>query len=96
MARLSLDPAEWVVFGGTPGSSSLSQGAAQIKMVKSLVSHPQAKQGPVFMEHDLLLVGLIEPLKLDSQLQASCLASIPITQASTCVTAGWVRSQEEG
>ena len=92
----SLDPQEWVVFGGTPGSSPLGHGATQIKMVKHLVPHPLAKQGPQFMANDYLLVELLQPLSLDSQVQATCLASDSVSQVQTCVTAGWIRSQEEG
>ena len=96
VSRISLDPKEWVVFGGTPGSSPLGQGATQIKMVKNLVGHPLARQGPHFMDKDYLLVELLQPLKLDSQVQASCLASDSISPTQTCLTAGWVRSQTEG
>jgi hypothetical protein len=96
VSQISLDPKEWVVFGGTPGSSPLGQGATQIKMVKNLVGHPLARQGPHFMDKDYLLVELLQPLKLDSQVQASCLASDSISPTQTCLTAGWVRSQTEG
>ena len=66
----------------------LGEAATQIKMEMNLVSHPIAKQGPLFMEKDYLLVELIQPLRLDSQVQASCLASYTISPTQTCITAG--------
>ena len=76
------------MFGGTPGSSPLGQGAAQIKMVKTLVSHPHAKQGQLFMDNDLLLVELLDPLQLTSQIQAACVGSSH--DRTGCVTVGWL------
>jgi len=96
VANISMDTQEWVVFGGTPGSSPLGHSATQIKIVKSLIPHPRAKQGSHLMDNDFLLVELMQPLSLDNKIQATCLATSAISEADNCFSAGWFQAKTDG
>ena len=55
----SLDPLEWVVFGG-PSSSTGGEGGpgTQIKTVKSILPHPSARGNKYTLENNIALIQL--------------------------------------
>jgi len=91
---VSMNPLEWVVFGGPAGYSPRASESAQIKIVKSIISHPNAKQSQHLVTNDIALIEIHEALKLNSLVNAICLASTSIEERQLCVTAGWTSSSE--
>ena len=91
---VSMNPLEWVVFGGPAGYSPRASESAQIKIVKSIISHPNAKQSQHLVTNDIALIEIHEALKLNSLVNAISLTSTGIEERQLCVTAGWTSSSE--
>merc|ERR1711874_567930 len=85
---------EWVVFGGPSGYNPTASESAQIKIVKSIISHPNAKYGQHLVTNDIALIEVHDTLKLNSLVNAICLARNQIEDRQLCVTAGWTSSSE--
>ena len=85
----STNPLEWVVFAGPRARDS-----AQIKIVKSIVSHPLAKHKQHLVSNDVALIELHESMDFNSLVSAICLADTEIGERQLCVTAGWTSSSE--
>ena len=92
----SLNPLEWVVFGGPSGYNPTASESAQIKIVKNIVSHPNAKYGQHLVTNDIALIEVHDALKLNTLVNAICLARNQIEDRQLCVTAGWTSSSEGG
>jgi len=90
----SLNPLEWVVFGGPSGYNPTASESAQIKIVKNIVSHPNAKYGQHLVTNDIALIEVHDALKLNTLVNAICLARNQIEDRQLCVTAGWTSSSE--
>ena len=55
----SLDPLEWVVFGGPSGSTGVEGGpGTQIKTVKNILPHPSARGNKYTLENNIALIQL--------------------------------------
>ena len=91
LANISLNPLEWVVFGGPSGNNPQDK-STQIKIVRNILSHPSTKIGQHLSTYDVSLVQLLEPLELNSLVSPICLASEDITSKQLCVSAGWTSS----
>ena len=92
----SLNPLEWVVFGGPSGYNPTASESAQIKIVKNIISHPSAKYGQHLVTNDIALIEVHDALKLNTLVNAICLARNQIEDRQLCVTAGWTSSSEGG
>lgn len=90
----SLNPLEWVVFAGPSGYSPSASESAQIKLVKSILTHPLARRGRHLVVQDLALVEIHDGLNFNSLVSPLCLAETPIQNRQLCVTAGWTSSSE--
>ena len=90
----SLNPLEWVVFAGPAGYSPTASESAQIKLVKSILTHPLARRGQHLVSQDLALVEIHDGLNFNSLVSPLCLAETPIQTRQLCVTAGWTSSSE--
>jgi len=90
----SLNPLEWVVFGGPAGYNPRASESAQIKIVKNIISHPSAKFSQHLMTHDIALIEIHDTLELNSLVNAICLAESEIKDRQLCVSAGWTSSSE--
>ena len=90
----SLNPLEWVVFAGPSGYSPSASESAQIKLVKSILTHPLARRGRHLVGQDLALVEIHDGLNFNSLVSPLCLAETPIQNRQLCVTAGWTSSSE--
>ena len=90
----SLNPLEWVVFAGPSGYSPSASESAQIKLVKSILTHPLARRGRHLVGQDLALVEIHDGLNFNSLVSPLCLAETPIQSRQLCVTAGWTSSSE--
>merc|ERR1719330_2291331 len=93
----NMDPLEWVLFGGPSGyNPSSTDQATQIRTVKKVVPHPLSRRGLHLTSHNIALVELQEPLALNQQVNAICLAEEDIQTRQLCVTAGWTSGEQEG
>ena len=90
----SLNPLEWVVFAGPSGYSPSASESAQIKLVKTIVTHPGARRGQHLVTSDLALVQIHDGLTFNSLVSPLCLAEEKIQPRQLCVTAGWTSSSE--
>ena len=88
LASASLDPINWVLFGG-PAGGSLAVNGTQIKTVQDIVSHPQTRRSQHLFSNDLALVRLQEPLEFNDEVSSICVASKAPEADQLCVTAGW-------
>ena len=83
------------MFGGPAGYNPLASESAQIKIVKNIISHPNAKYSQHLVTNDIALIEIHETLELNTLVNAICLAQSEIKERQLCVTAGW-RSSSEG
>ena len=92
--RDSLNPLEWVVFAGPSGYNPSASESAQIKLVKTILGHPESRRGQHLVTSDLALVEIHDGLSFNSLVSPLCLAAAPIQERQLCVTAGWTSSSE--
>ena len=95
LASASLDPVNWVLFGG-PAGGNLGVNGTQIKTVRDIVSHPQNRRSQHLFSNDLALVRLEEPLEFNEEVSSICVASKIPDSDQLCVTAGWTAGEEAG
>ena len=90
----TVNPLEWVVFAGPSGFSATASESAQIKLVKSIVSHPGARRTQHLVDWDLAMVEIHDGLYFDSLVSPLCLAETGVQERQLCVTAGWTSSSQ--
>ena len=56
----SLNPLEWVVFGGPAGYNPRASESAQIKIIKNIISHPNVKYSQHLVTNDIVLIEVHE------------------------------------
>ena len=95
LASASLDPVNWVLFGG-PAGGNLDVNGTQIKTVRDIVSHPQNRRSQHLFSNDLALVRLEDPLEFNDEVSSICVASKIPDSDQLCVTAGWTAGEEAG
>ena len=64
--RDSLNPLEWVVFAGPSGYNPSASESAQIKLVKTILGHPESRRGQHLVTSDLALVEIHDGLSFNS------------------------------
>ncbi|KAK4879292.1 hypothetical protein RN001_007438 [Aquatica leii] len=81
---------EWSLYaGGTNFSVNTDNSTTQIRLVASLIPHPQVKFVEFVYTNDIVLVELESPLTLGPNVSAICLPNNEIEPRQLCVTAGW-------
>ena len=89
-----INPLEWVVFAGPSGYDPSASESAQIKLVKTILSHPLARRTQHLVDWDLALVEIHDGLVFNSLVSPLCLAASAVQERQLCVTAGWTSSSQ--
>jgi hypothetical protein len=67
----SLDPLDWVLFGGPSGPAGGRKAATQIKTLRSIVPHPNRRAHMHLTENNLVLIELQASTLYTHELQSS-------------------------
>ena len=89
ISSISVNPLEWVAFGGPDGFTAVMDETTQIKIVKDIIHHPHARHHQHLVNYDFALIELHEPFKFNSLVGAICLEQETSRESDLCVQAGW-------
>ncbi|XP_031344981.1 uncharacterized protein LOC116172030 isoform X2 [Photinus pyralis] len=79
----------WTLYSGGTNFSATMHSSAQLRSVRRIIPHPQAKYSEIVYSNDIVLVQLDMPLHLGPNISAICLPNAEIEPRQLCVTAGW-------
>ncbi|KAG5883592.1 hypothetical protein JTB14_004786 [Gonioctena quinquepunctata] len=82
-----VDNNEWVLYAG--GTNKADNSSSQVRRVKEIVVHPQAKFSHFEFVNDVVLLELTKPLNINQNVSALCLPEKEIAPRQLCIVAGW-------
>ncbi|RZC34106.1 Trypsin, Ehrlichia rpt, Ldl recept a, SEA and/or FXa inhibition domain containing protein [Asbolus verrucosus] len=85
-----VQPNDWILYAGSTNFfGNADNSTTQVKDVKNILSHPQAKYSQFEFDNDVVLVELMKPLTMTRNVSAVCLPDKDIEPRQLCVIAGW-------
>jgi len=94
LQQRSLEPAEWVVFGGPSGPTGGK--STQIKTVSGIYLHPLHRSLQHSDQYNVALIKLQEPLLISKVVKPICLKEDNIQPRQLCVSVGWSQGSNRG